>query len=147
MKKTRIVALSVLAVAIVGSALYIHFRSPSKYVHPLTIGTTHIKVAYASTPSEQEQGLSGTRSLAGDQGMLFAFPTETELPFWMKGMHYSLDIIWIGSDMTVKDITPDLSPSTYPNSYGPKVPIQYTLEVPAGFAKAHEIVDGTQVSF
>lgn len=118
------------------------------FAHPLAIGGAHLMVAYASTAPEQEQGLSGTDSLPAGEGMLFIFPSDTQIPFWMKDMNYPIDIIWIGNDKTVKDIAPDLAPSTYPNSYyGPKVPVRYALEVPAGFAKQNFVREGTKVSF
>ena len=117
------------------------------YTHALTIGGTHIKVAFALTGSQQEQGLSYTPALAPNNGMLFVFPSDSVVPFWMKDMNYSLDIIWIGSDKTVKDITPDLALSTYPNSFSPKVPVRYALEVPAGFAAQNGITVGSIVSF
>ena len=117
----------------------------SAFAHPFTIGDAKLMVAYALTPAVQAQGLSDTPDLAPDTGMLFVFPSDSVVPFWMKDMRYSLDIVWIGSDGTVKDITPDLAPSTYPNSFVPKVPVRYALEVPAGFAMANHVVIGTKV--
>ena len=121
-------------------------RTPA-FTHPLAIGSTHLSVAFAITGTEQEQGLSDTAALASDTGMLFLFTSDSIVPFWMKDMRYPLDIIWIGSDKTVKDITPDLAVSTYPNSFSPKVPVRYVLEVPAGFAAANGIGIGSAVSF
>lgn len=117
------------------------------YIHPLEIGGRKIAVAFAVTPGEQAQGLSGTVSLPDGKGMLFIFPADASIPFWMKDMQYALDIIWIGADKTVADITPNLKPSSYPNSFGPRVPVRYVLEVPAGFAKENKIEIGTEVSF
>jgi uncharacterized membrane protein (UPF0127 family) len=124
-----------------------HFMPRSPYSHALLIGNTKISVAYAVTPQEQEQGLSGTTKLPMSRGMLFVFPEDTTTLFWMKDMQYSLDIIWIGTDKRVVDISPDLAPSTYPATFGPKAPIRYALEVPAGFAKANDVTIGTKVAF
>ena len=121
--------------------------APSKFTHPLTIGTTALLVAYAVSPVEQDQGLSGTPPLAADQGMLFLFPSATKLMFWMKDMNYSLDIIWIGADKRVVDVSKNLAPDTYPKIFSPKLPAQYALEVSSGFAEAHDVVPGTVVSF
>lgn len=117
------------------------------YIHPLEIGGRKISVAYAVTPAEQAQGLSGTTSLADGRGMLFIFPTDTSMPFWMKDMNYALDIIWISEDKTVADITPNLDPASYPDSFGPSVPVRYVLEVPAGFVIENGINIGDRVSF
>ncbi len=121
--------------------------SAPDFSHPLTIGSAHLEVAFASTGAEQEQGLSDTNALANGQGMLFLFPSDSMVPFWMKDMNYPLDIIWIGSDKTVEGVAADLSPSTYPNTFSPKAPVRYALEVPAGFAKQNDIIAGTAVSF
>ncbi len=120
---------------------------PVSFNRPLMIGDTELQVALASLPPEQRQGLSGTKTLPDDEGMLFLFPTETKPSFWMKDMNYSLDIIWIGADKKVAEIMPNLAPSTYPKSFTPKKPAQYVLEVPAGFAEKNNIMIGTAMSF
>ena len=115
--------------------------------HAITLGATHIRAAYAVTSAEQQQGLSGTSPLASDQGMLFFFAKPAIVPFWMKDMNYSLDILWIGADKQVKEITANLAPSTYPNVFASKVPVAYVLEAPAGFAQSNNIAVGAQLSF
>ncbi len=117
------------------------------FVHSLTIGKTKLQVAYATTPTEQEQGLSDTPSLAENQGMLFIFSTPTTPSFWMKDMQYPLDIVWIDANKKVVDITRDLSPATFPKTVTPKSPTQYVLEVNAGFAEKNSIAVGATVSF
>jgi len=117
------------------------------FTHPLTIGARQITVALASTPDVQEQGLSGTSSLADGEGMLFVFPTANSIPFWMKDMRYPIDIIWIGADKTVVDISAGLAPATYPGKFSSKAMDQYVLEVPSGFAEQNHIGIGTPVSF
>ncbi len=117
------------------------------FTHPLTIGNKQIQVAYANTPELQEQGLSNTAPLTEEQGMLFMFPTETTPSFWMKDMNYALDIIWIDAGKKVIDITPNLDPKTFPRSYTPASPVQFILEVPAGFAEKNGITIGTKSEF
>ncbi len=117
------------------------------FTHPLTIGNKQIQVAFANTPELQEQGLSNTAPLTDGQGMLFAFPTETVPSFWMKDMSYGLDIIWINADKEVVDITANLDPQTFPKSFTPVSPVQFVLEVPAGFAEKNSIEIGTKVKF
>ena len=117
------------------------------FSYDLTIGGASLHVAIENTDASRQEGLSDTAPLTADQGMLFTFDTPGNLPFWMKDMNYPLDIIWIGPDKTVTYIASDLTASTYPNSYSSPAPAQYVLEVPSGFAAAHNIVEGTQVSF
>ena len=121
--------------------------STPAFTHTLMIGSMNLEVAYATTPIEQERGLSNTAPLADNQGMLFIFTAPAVTPFWMKDMNYPLDIIWIGADKSVKDISRNLDPETYPKTFSPKEPIQYVLEVPAHFAEKNNINIGTSVSF
>lgn len=109
---------------------------PASYV---TLDGGTVSVSLARTPAEQERGLGGRESLAPDEGMLFVFPQDGRYAFWMKDMKFSIDIIWIAADGTVVYVVPNLSPSSYPRSYGPKTPARFVLEVPAGWAAAHYV--------
>lgn len=105
-----------------------------------------ISILVADTDQQREQGLSGHAPLSDREGMLFFFDTPGRPAFWMKDMLFSLDIIWISSDWRVVDISPNLSPDTYPASFAPKADIKYVLEVPAGFAQRHGIAIGQRVT-
>lgn len=109
----------------------------------VTLGEKKLLVEVAGTPSQWEKGLSERRELGAIDGMLFNF-TSTHIPiFWMKNMHFPLDIIWI-QDHTVVDLTTDVQPGSGDNlpTYSPKVPIDMVLEVPSGWAKANDITLG-----
>lgn len=123
------------------------YTNTPAYIHPVMIGSTEIAVAYAKTDAERGQGLSDSAPLGQTQGMLFFFDQPARPSFWMKDMHYSLDMIWIGEDMTVKDITRNATPESYPQSFFPSEFVRYVLEVPAGFADYHSITVGTKVRF
>lgn len=110
----------------------------------MAIGGVHLTVALAVTPAQQALGLGGRTGLPANTGMLFMFPQDGKYAFWMKDMHFPIDIIWLASDGTVAYLVPDLSPSTYPQSYAPNTPARYVLEVPANFAAQHKIVVGTK---
>ncbi|MBP7804931.1 MAG: DUF192 domain-containing protein [Candidatus Pacebacteria bacterium] len=115
--------------------------------HTVLVGETEVQAAFATIPEETERGLSNSVPLQPNEGMLFVFDEPGRTPFWMKDMNYSIDIIWIDENKKVIDITRDLSPSSFPNVYPPKEPALYALEVPAGFAAAHDVIVGTDVSF
>ena len=117
----------------------------SAFTHPITIGTTVIQAATAITEAQREQGLSDTTSLGADQGMLFVFDHSQTPMFWMKDMHYALDMIWV-QDGKVADITADAEPKDFPKTYSPKIPVTYVIEVNSGFAAAHGIAVGDAVT-
>ena len=112
----------------------------------LSINGIEIKVEIADDPNEQSQGLSGRESLATDSGMLFIFTQPIMPGFWMKDMKFSLDLIWIDESGKIIEITKNVSPNTYPETFLPPSPIKYVLEVNAGWAYENKIRVGHKVS-
>ncbi len=111
----------------------------------LSIGDSIINVAIADTPQTRERGLSGTKSLKAGQGMLFVFEKPDYQAFWMKDMNYPLDFVWIGPDYTVKDVTENVLPESYPKAYSPKEPVTMVLEISAGEIEKKNIKIGDEV--
>lgn len=108
----------------------------------VSIGTTTIPIEVADSQKERMQGLSGRQSLPSQSGMLLIFDYESEWGIWMKDMSFSIDIIWAKSDGEIIAVAHNVAPETYPNAFLPPEPALYVLEVPAGFAKTHSIVEG-----
>ena len=145
----------VLGAAALAAALLLFFLIPKTplpatglTLHPtqtLSIGSVDLHIAIADTEAEREQGLSGITSLAEGQGMLFVFPKDGIYSFWMKGMLFSIDMLWISSDGHVVHVVPSASPATYPHAFTPNTPARYVLEVPSGFAAEHEIGVGSKL--
>ena len=117
--------------------------SPTKTI---TLKGRTLRVAVADSPEERDRGLSGTAALGSDQGMLFVFPQDGIYGFWMKGMRYSLDIMWIASDGKIVHIVRDATPQSFPTDFLPDTAARYVLEVPAGWANAHGVSIGDSVS-
>ncbi|MBF0524298.1 MAG: DUF192 domain-containing protein [Deltaproteobacteria bacterium] len=92
----------------------------------------------ADTPEKKVRGLMFRKELAKDAGMLFIYPEDEELAFWMKNTLIPLDIIFFSQDMRVVGILHNLPPCksdpcpTYPSL----APAKYALEINAGLADA-----------
>jgi hypothetical protein len=114
---------------------------------PLRINNLVLKVEIAATSAQRARGLSGRLQLPPNQGMLFVFPAADYHAFWMKDMHFPLDIIWIDDEQRIVDIAPDLSPDTYPRLFRPRQPARYVLEVQAGTAAKYGLKIGDSVYF
>ncbi|MBI2013734.1 MAG: DUF192 domain-containing protein [Candidatus Colwellbacteria bacterium] len=110
-------------------------------------GDTEVIVEIADTDEKRALGLSGREELKDDHGMLFIFENKHIPGFWMKDMNFAIDIIWIGEDFIVRDITPNLLPETYPQAFYPREPVLYVLEVSAGWAARHNIEVGATLNF
>lgn len=118
---------------------------PSEII--LKVGSSDLRVTVVRTAQEKKQGLSGRGSLDDDEGMLFVFDEAGYPKFWMKGMKFSIDIIWIGSDRRIVDLTEGFSPRTFPQTFTPKVAAQYVLEVNEGWVQRRGLKIGDLVSF
>lgn len=120
-------------------------------VKRLTIGQNTLNVEVANTPTNRSKGLGGRDSLAQDSGMLFVFSQKNSYQFWMKGMRFPLDIIFI-SDNKIVDIiknVPIPTPSTPDQKlprYSSSTPFDQVLEVNAGFVDAHNNQIGDTIS-
>ena len=113
------------------------------------IGAPHgiIHAEIADTDAKRELGLSYRVSLATSSGMIFEFPEPLIPGFWMKGMNFALDMIWVDQTKRVVSITRNITPDTYPYVARPDVPISYVLEVNAGIAQVYGIATGTLLRF
>ena len=119
----------------------------------VTIGDAEFVVEVLRTPEERSRGLSGRPSLEPGSGALFVFESGRASAFWMKGMLFDLDFVWIGGGCTVVDVTervPRPAPGTPDGSlptYSPDAPAAYNLEIDAGEAESAGIVPGDRVRF
>lgn len=109
-----------------------------------------LDVEVADTPQGRNKGLGGRENLATSSGMMFVFPEEKKYQFWMKGMEFPLDFIFI-RDGKVVDLLNNVKPpeqnqkdETLP-IYQPVVPINMMLEVNSGFVQANNIKVGDAV--
>jgi len=114
------------------------------------IGNIEIVVDIAETSEEKSRGLSGRKSLGVNKGMLFLFESNSIPSFWMKDMLIPIDIIWIADNGIVdvhKNIPAPDSETPYVNlpRYTPRKPINYVLEVNAGFSDENNINIGDKV--
>jgi uncharacterized membrane protein (UPF0127 family) len=105
-----------------------------------------VNIELAETQSVQAKGLSGREGLAENNGMLFIYSNYALRSFWMKNMNFPIDIIWIRDDKIAgfnENLQPEGDSPT--NKYQSPVPVNYVLEVPAGFIKKHGIRVGDMV--
>lgn len=151
----------VLLLVLIGGAL-IFFQSNSSTLVPflpqqtnskeVTIGDNKIKVEIADTKEKRSKGLGGRESLASDSGMLFIFDKPDKYPFWMKGLKFPLDFIYIRDDRVV-DLIPNVMPPAENQKdvdlpiYLPHQEVDKVLEVLGGTIDKLNIKIGDKVIF
>ncbi len=110
-----------------------------------------IAVDVVDTPASRETGLMCRTRLKKDYGMLFVFPSEMGLNFWMKKTLVSLDIVWIGADKKITVVHEKLKASRVDTPDDEVVTAggagMYVLELPAGAAGRHRLKAGDALDF
>ena len=119
----------------------------------ITINNNNFNLNNTLVPLTQEgfkEGLDIKNNLKENEAMLFYFQQPGKYPFWMHGMKFPIDIIWIDGSKRVIHIEHDLQPCITDlacASYSPDKDALYVLEVAAGFSQRHNITIGTKVDF
>lgn len=111
-----------------------------------------LQIELATTPQQSERGLGYRDALAPDAGMLFDLGNTRTQAFWMKGMRFALDFVWIAGDKRVVAVTADVppqpgAPDTELRLYSSPQPVRYVLEINSGAGVRLGIDTGTQLSF
>lgn len=126
--------------------------APIQNQHLIKIGSKNIKVELADTKEKRVKGLGERSFLEENSGMLFTFDQEDTYPsFWMKDMQIPVDIIWINDSKITKidkNINVPLAGTSDKNLvlYRPDRPIDYVLEVNAGFSDKNGITIDQMIS-
>lgn len=127
-------------------AAYYQQPVPAKVTQAtIRIGSTTLPVLLALTPTDRQRGLSGRAALAKNQGMLFVFDAPGRWGFWMKDMHFPIDIIWLDAAARVVTVAHNVSPQSYPEVLHPTQPSLYVLELAAGESQALGMFEGQQL--
>jgi uncharacterized membrane protein (UPF0127 family) len=118
----------------------------------ITINGFPIIADVAFTDEQRTKGLDIKNNLTESQGMLFVFQQPGRYGFWMMGMKFPIDIIWLDGYGTVTHIEHSLAPcppnilSLFCPTYSPERDSLYVLETVAGFSIKHNVNPGTHVS-
>lgn len=115
----------------------------------VVLGKNSIFVEVASVDKERSVGLSGRKSLPENRGMIFVFSEKTRPSFWMKGVLFPLDIIWISEGRIIgfnENVSPEMGiEETKLKIYTAPEPVDLVLEVNAGFIADRGISVGDEV--
>jgi len=131
-----------LTAAVLAAALA---ASPATPAAPEGVALPLDEVELADDMREQERGLMFREELCPRCGMLFAYPRERPVAFWMRNTFLPLDMIFMDSAGVVVGLHERTVPMQERPLYTVPVPARYVLEVNAGFAAAHGVSVGAKV--
>lgn len=103
-----------------------------------------VAVEIAATEPQREVGLMNRKSMDEDRGMLFTFPNDVNVGFWMKNTLIPLDIAYIDASGKVLEVHA-AKPLDETVLY-PKTPFRYALEVNQGWFERHGLGVGATVT-
>lgn len=137
------------AVLIVISAVGLFFlmKVKTKYkIAKVGINGKIFEAEIADTILKKAKGLSGRKAFEEDKGMLSIFTKPGKHSFWMIGMNFPLDIIWIRGNKII-DISKNVpSPGKWklPAVVSPSTEADKVLEISAGLAEKFNIKIGDE---
>lgn len=127
-----------------GAVFAVYVSADSPFV---SLGGKEYVAEIADTDEKRQQGLSDRHALPQNEAMLFVFNGAEQRCFWMKDMHFAIDIVWVDKRQRVAHIERNVSPGTYPSSYCPDVPARYVVETSAGATKDVRLGDVVYIQY
>jgi len=127
-----------------GTSFFIFKKTPIA-----TINNQTFELRVANTQKTREIGLSETKSLPQNQGMIFLFERPDYYSFWMKNMTIPIDIIYINKDEIVtiqSNVQPPKSSIESPIIYTPLTPSDKVLEIQAGLSEKYNFKNGDKIN-
>ena len=127
------------------------FAKVQDYAHAIvtTSSGKEISVEVADTVEKRSLGLGKRSGLENGWGMLFVFEIRKQHRFWMKDMHFPLDIIWLDNHRIVhilRNVQP-VKPGKNPPLMTPPVAGNFVLEIDAGYAAELKLQIGQRLKY
>jgi len=108
-----------------------------------------LELQVARTEAQRDRGLMSVRHLRPHSGMVFVFPSDDVVTFWMKNTLVPLDMVFTGSDGVVRAVFAHVPvvPLDTPDEQIPRrhARARYVLELPAGEAQRDGIHAGVRL--
>ncbi|WP_214096441.1 DUF192 domain-containing protein [Candidatus Methylacidithermus pantelleriae] len=110
----------------------------------LALGSYRLRVELAVTPEERSHGLQGRFSLDPDTGMLFLFPREGRVSFWMYRTVLPLSLAFLDATGSILEIR-TMKPLDMHLVWSSSSRVRMALEVSQGWFQSHGIHEGDHV--
>jgi len=128
----------VVFVMVIGLGLVYSFVGKNKVIN-IKIGENVFRAEVAETMGQKAKGLGYRDELARDGAMYFDFGKEDKYGFWMMGMKFPIDIIWIKGNVVVgieKNVPAPMPgmPESALKLYHPPQAIDKVIEINAGLS-------------
>ena len=146
MNASALVIITGMTVATIASSCKQETKGPINRDLPTTnvrIGAEQFTLEVADEDREREVGLMNRRSMPADHGMIFVFPQESRLSFYMKHTLIPLDILYLDADGEIVSIH-QMQPLDL-TSIPSRAPAKYAIELNLGTAARLGLKPGDRV--
>jgi uncharacterized membrane protein (UPF0127 family) len=110
-----------------------------------------VKAAVAHPGEQWTLGLGAAESMPENGGMLFESDAENDETFWMRGMNFGLDIVYVDADRTITSIHHAPKPAEEDTGTGKQYQFsgrgQYVFEVNYNWTTERGISPGDTLNF
>jgi hypothetical protein len=131
------------------------------FIYKINISDSQIKVVInqkeyllniAKTDEERSRGLAKFDTIKENEGMLFIFDVPGRYSFYMKGMKFNIDIIFLDQNKIVVDLYKNVKFQDYKNpydyeTYKPNFNSKYTIELKEGEIEKNGVKLGDYIDF
>ena len=111
----------------------------------IKINNAKLKVKLAVTEKQMAKGLMNVTEIPENEGMLFCYPEERKLTFWMKSTPIPLSIAFIDKDKKIIQIE-DLEPYDETSVQSDRA-AKWALESNQGWFNQNNISVGDKIKF
>lgn len=143
--RKRFLVLACGALIISGAGFFASRQPTGVFPKAVHIGERAYALEIADTGIERTMGLGGRDALCEACGMLFVFDRPGRHAFWMQGMRFPIDIVWLLGDQVVfvaRAVSPDLA-----GTIDPAVSADRVIELPSGAAQAVDAGETLRFSY
>jgi uncharacterized membrane protein (UPF0127 family) len=110
----------------------------------VVLGGRKLAVEAACTPGQREVGMMFREALKADEGMLFVFPRDEELTFYMKNTCVPLSIAFIRADGVIANIAHMEAYSL--ETHRSRTVCRFALEMPFGWFSRNNVAEGSKAA-
>ena len=115
-----------------------------KNVVILPLGGVKVVLEVAADDTARARGLMGRKKLEPDRGMIFIYPEDRIMRFWMKNTYIPLSIAFLKEDGMVVNIE-KMRPLVEDPPYISRGLCRYAVEMNQGWFDAHGIHAGDRI--
>ena len=108
------------------------------------LGNKDFQLEVADNPDTRAYGLMNRRSMPADHGMIFVFPSEERVSFWMRNTYIPLDVVFVNVQRQVVAIKQG-RPLDDRNGISSGAPVTYVIELNRGAAETAGLKVGDRI--